>query len=126
MAVATHLPTDGEYVVLGDFENHPDAIIFRDLSGTQIVINAPSGDDVNWGIGDTSEMVLTALHLQQVNGNFRAGPVNAFATTEPTQALVMEAGTAPAGAITTSGGLFSSATVVRKIIAAGTVSNVET
>jgi hypothetical protein len=38
----------------------------------------------------------------------------------------MKSGTAPAGAITTSGGIFSSDTVVRKIIAAGTVSNVET
>jgi hypothetical protein len=35
-------------------------------------------------------------------------------------------GTAFAGAITTSGGIMSDGTVVRKIIAAGTVSNVET
>ena len=59
-------------------------------------------------------------------GNERLGVVSAFATTEPTSAVVMKAGTAPAGAITTSGGIFSSATVVQKIIAAGTVSNVET
>ena len=59
-------------------------------------------------------------------GNVRLGVVSAFATTEPTSAVVMKTGTAPAGAITTSGGIFSSATVVRKIIAAGTVSNVET
>lgn len=58
--------------------------------------------------------------------NLRVGTVSAFATTEPTDAVVMKGGTAPAGAITTSGGLFSSATVVRKIIADGTVSNVET
>ena len=59
-------------------------------------------------------------------GNVRLGVVSAFATTEPTSAVVMKTGTAPAGAITTSGGIFSSATVVRKMIAAGTVSNVET
>ncbi len=38
----------------------------------------------------------------------------------------MKQGTAAAGAITTSSGLFASATVLRKIIADGTVSNVET
>ena len=126
MAIATHDPTDGEFIVLGDLEDHPDAIIFRDRSGTQIVHNAPSGDSVNWGIADTSEMVLTSLHLQQVDGNFRAGPVNAFATTEPTQAAVFEAGTAPVGAITTSSAIYASATIMRKIDADGTDSDMGT
>ena len=58
--------------------------------------------------------------------NLRIGTISAFATTEPTNAVVMRGGTEFAGAITTAGGLMSSATVVRKIIAAGTVSNVET
>ena len=58
--------------------------------------------------------------------NLRIGTISTFATTEPTNTVVMRAGTAPAGAITTAGGLFSSTTVVQKIIAAGTVSNVET
>lgn len=58
-------------------------------------------------------------------GNLRLGAVSAFAATQPTSSVVMKTGTAPAGAITTSGGVFSSATVVRKIIAAGTVTNVE-
>ena len=58
--------------------------------------------------------------------NLRIGTISAFATTEPTNAVVMKVGTEFAGAITTSGGLMSSATVVRKVIAAGTVSNVET
>ena len=58
--------------------------------------------------------------------NLRIGTISAFATTEPTNAVVMKVGTEFAGAITTSGGLMSSSTVVRKIIAAGTVSNVET
>lgn len=74
----------------------------------------------------TGNSVITAGDLRVTAGNERLGAVSAFATTEPTSALVMKAGTAPAGAITTSGGIFSSATVVRKIIAAGTVSNVET
>ena len=59
-------------------------------------------------------------------GNARLGVVSAFGTTEPTSALVMKSGTAYAGAITTSGGIQSTDTVVTKIIAAGTVTNVET
>lgn len=74
----------------------------------------------------TGNSVVSAGDLRVTAGNERLGAVEAFATTEPTSALVMKTGTAPAGAITTSGGIFSSATVVRKIIAAGTVSNVET
>jgi hypothetical protein len=70
--------------------------------------------------------VVTAGDVAVTAGNYRGGPINAFATTEPTQAVVLESGTAPAGAITTSNGMFSSDTVLRKIIAAGTVSNIET
>ena len=58
--------------------------------------------------------------------NLRIGTISAFATTEPTNAIVMRGGTEFAGAITTAGGIMSSATVLRKIIAAGTVSNIET
>lgn len=65
--------------------------------------------------------------LRVANGkNVRVGTISAFATTEPTNAIVFKAGTEFAGAITTSGGLMASATVVRKVIADGTVSNVET
>lgn len=71
-------------------------------------------------------LVATAGDGRITAGNLRLGAVETFATTEPTSAVVMKTGTAPAGAITTSGGIFSSATVVQKIIAAGTVSNVET
>jgi hypothetical protein len=74
----------------------------------------------------TAQLVAATGDVRVTVGNFRAGAVEAFATTEPTSAIVMKTGTAPVGAITTSGGLFSSATVVQKIIAAGTVSNVET
>ena len=71
-------------------------------------------------------VVATAGDVRITAANLRLGAVETFGTTEPTSAVVMKTGTAPAGAITTSGGLFSSATVVQKIIAAGTVSNVET
>ena len=63
-------------------------------------------------------------------GNVQIGNPGAFATTQPQGAVVMGGsslgGIAPAGAIATAGGVFASDTVVRKIIAAGTVSNVET
>lgn len=74
----------------------------------------------------TDNITVTAGDLRVTAGNARLGAVSAFATTEPTSALVMKVGTAPAGAITTSGGIFASSTVVRKIIADGTASNVET
>jgi hypothetical protein len=73
----------------------------------------------------SSGLTVTAGDLAMTAGNLRAGPINAFGTTEPTQAVILEAGTAPAGAITTSSGIFSSSTVLRKIIADGTVSNVQ-
>ena len=72
--------------------------------------------------------VFTASgELRVANGlNIRVGTIAAFATTQPTNAIVFQGGTEFAGAIVTSGGLMSSATVVRKIIADGTASNVET
>lgn len=54
------------------------------------------------------------------------GTASTFSITQPTNALVMRSGTAPAGAIATAAGLFSTDTVMQKIIANGTVSNVET
>ena len=80
----------------------------------------------------TGAQTLTGVttHSDEVriaNGkNLRIGTISAFGTTEPTNAIVMRGGTEFAGAITTAGGLMSSATVVRKIIADGTASNVET
>lgn len=74
----------------------------------------------------TGGITATTGDAKITAGNVRLGAISAFATTEPTSAVVMKAGTAPAGAIATSGGIFSSSTVVQKIIADGTVSNVET
>jgi hypothetical protein len=71
-------------------------------------------------------VVATAGDLKVTAGNVRLGVISAFATTEPTSAVVMKAGTAPSGAITTSGGIFTDGTTVKKIIAAGTVSDVQT
>lgn len=105
----------GNPTALGSFFNNTE--VFRQTASALTVAKATA---VTGGIAATTgDVDVTA-------GNFRAGVKSAFVTTEPTSALVMKTGTAPAGAITTSGGIFASATVVRKIIADGTVSNVET
>lgn len=72
-----------------------------------------------------NEVVSTGDH-KITAGNARLGVVSTFATTEPTSAVVMKQGTAFVGAITTSSGFMSDGTVLKKIIAAGTASNIET
>lgn len=67
---------------------------------------------------------ITAGDAKVTAGNLRLGAISAFATTEPTSAVVMKTGTAPSGAITTSSGVYASATVLRKFIADGTLSDV--
>jgi len=74
----------------------------------------------------TGNLTVTAGDERITAGNLRLGAVSTFGTTEPTSAAVFKVGTAPAGAITTSGGVFTNGTVMRKIIAAGTVTNIET
>ena len=63
-------------------------------------------------------------------GNVAIGNPPAFATTQPQGAVIMggtsRSGIAPVGSIATSGAVFASDTVVMKIIAAGTATNVET
>jgi len=70
------------------------------------------------------DLTTTAGDMHVVAENFYLGAETAFDTTEPTSAMIFKAGTAPVGAIATSSALFASATVLRKIIAASTVSNV--
>ena len=72
----------------------------------------------------------TATGFTSAVGNVSIGNPGAFVTTQPQGAVVMGgsslSGIAPVGAITTAGAVFASDTVVRKILAAGTASNVET
>jgi hypothetical protein len=74
----------------------------------------------------TGNVTATAGDLRVTAGNARLGVVSAFATTEPTSWLVCKQGTQPSGAITTSGGIGANATTVQKIVAGGTINNVET
>jgi hypothetical protein len=62
--------------------------------------------------------------LQVLAENLYLGAATAFATTEPTSAIIIKQGTAFAGAIVTSSAIQANATVLRKIIADGTISNV--
>lgn len=75
---------------------------------------------------NASLFLVAVGDIRATLGNIRLGAVETFATTEPTQWIVFKSGTQPAGAITTSGGLGANDTTVQKIIAAGTINNVET
>lgn len=71
-------------------------------------------------------LVVTLGDLRLTSGNSRHGAATAFATTQPISAAVFKVGTAPAGAIVTSGAIFTDGVTVKKIIADGTVSDVQT
>jgi hypothetical protein len=71
------------------------------------------------------DLTVTAGDAHVVAQNLYMGAETAFATTEPTSAIIFKQGTQAAGAIVTSTALMANATVLRKIIADGTVSNVE-
>ncbi len=72
----------------------------------------------------TAQLVTVASGLSLTTGNVKVGAVGAFATTEPASAVICKSGTEPAGAVVTASGIHANATVLRKIIADGTVSNV--
>ena len=74
----------------------------------------------------TGPLINTAGDHRITAGNYRLGAVEVFGTTEPTSAMVFKQGTAPAGAIETSGALYTDGTNMMKIIAVGTADNVET
>ena len=78
------------------------------------------------GVGSTAgDLTVTAGDAHVVAANLYMGAETAFATTEPTSAIIFKQGTQAAGAIVTSTALMANATVLRKIIADGTISNVE-
>ena len=72
----------------------------------------------------TGDMTVTAGDAHVVAANLYLGAETAFATTEPTSAIIIKQGTAFAGAIVTSSAIQANATVLRKIIADGTISTV--
>ena len=70
-------------------------------------------------------ITVTDGDIKIVAENLYMGAETAFASTEPTSAVVFKQGTAPAGAIGTSSAIFTNGTLMRKIIADGTVSNIQ-
>ena len=103
-----------------DFNYYADdeTIIFGTDSDATIVWD---GDSLN--ITGTLTSVADG-DLQVLAENLYLGAATAFATTEPTSAAIFKSGTQAAGAIGTSSALMANATVLRKIIADGTVSSV--
>ena len=69
-------------------------------------------------------ITVTDGDVKIVAENLYMGAETAFASTEPTSAVVFKTGTAPAGALVTSSAVFANATVLRKLVADGTVSSV--
>ena len=89
------------------------------------------GDSLNAAYSGTAEIVGSATLTQFVAGdvqvlaeNLYLGAATAFGPTEPTSAIIFKQGTAFAGAIGTSSAIQSNGTLLRKVIADGTVSNV--
>ena len=95
-----------------------ETLIFGSDSDATIVWD---GDSLNL----TGSLVSVADgDLQVLAENLYMGAATAFATTEPTSALILKQGTQAAGAIGTSSAIMANATVLRKIIADGTISSV--
>ena len=97
-----------------------DGTVAARLNDTGSYLTIPDG-----GLTVTAgDLTVTAGTVAVVAANIKLGAPANFATTQPTSAVIFKAGTEFAGAIATGGGIMSSATVMRKVIADGTVSNV--
>ena len=110
---------DEETIIFG---TDSDATIAWDGDSLEV-----TSADTNFSAGvtlTTGDMTVTAGDAHVVAQNLYMGAETAFATTEPTSAVVFKSGTAFAGAIGTSSAIQSNGTLLRKVIADGTVSNV--
>lgn len=98
-----------------------NTITYTDAAGLSVAVPvAGTGSTFTraYGIWSTGQI--------RADSNFQVNNVTAFATTQPTGSVVFQSRTAPSGSIATGGALFTDGTVMRKIIADGTASNVET
>ena len=108
---------DDETIIFG---TDSDATIAWDGDSLEV-----TSADTNFSAGvtlTTGDMTVTAGDAHVVAQNLYMGAETAFATTEPVSAAVFKQGTAFAGAIVTSSAVQANATVLRKIIADGTIS----
>ncbi len=101
-----------------------------DFDGDDIAVSQALVSTAAVSTSSTITGTGTGSKLIAPTGNVALGAPAAFATTQPQGAVIMggtsKSGIAPVGAVATSGAVFASDTVVRKIIADGTASNVET
>ena len=101
---------NGDLAVYVNTGTVSEQAVFIDASAKQIALGQ-TGWDVN--------ILEAAVKLT-------LGTPTAFGTTQPTNTIVFKTGTAPAGTITTSCGIFTDGTTLKKIIAANTVSDIQT
>lgn len=126
--VVPALPVDS--IIISDLVTNGDIVLATNNGGnSQAFLQVDSSAGVLNLLGAGTQVIeVAATAVAIANGivKLTLGTVSTFGTTQPTNALVFRSGTAPAGAITTASALFATDTVLQKIIAAGTVSNVET
>ena len=110
---------DDETIIFG---TDSDATIAWDGDSLEV-----TSSDTNFSAAvtlTTGDLTVTAGDAHVTAENLYLGAETAFATTEPTSAIIFKQGTAFAGAIGTSSGIQSNGTLLRKVIADGTLSNV--
>jgi hypothetical protein len=98
-----------------------NAITLTDVAGIRVVIPVASTNMTftrTYGVWSSGQI--------RADSNFQVNNTNTFATTQPTASVVFQQGTEAVGAITTGGAISTDGTVMRKVIAAGTASNIET
>lgn len=132
--VVPALPVDS--IVISNLVASGDIALVTQAAGNSqagLVVDGSAGETLLYAAGvikgtinSTGISIASGNDVRVVLGNLRLGTVSAFATTEPTNAVVIKTGTAPSGAITTSVALYTDGTTMKKIIADGTASDVQT
>lgn len=107
-----------------NFKND-DAVIISGVTTVTFAIHTAGAAGTLTEPTDTTIGTIKSVGVR-ITGNVEHGAVSAFATTEPVSASTYKTGTAPVGAVTTSGTVHTNGTVMRKCIADGTNSNIET
>ncbi len=126
----TTLPSGNNHT--GWYRDGVNGILEWYTSGTKV--GQASGTTVTY-VGTTAATAITAStgnvtatlgDIAALAGNLKLNSPGAFSSTQPVGAAIFMVGTAPAGTITTGGGIFTDGTTMKKIIAANTVSDIQT
>ena len=119
MAIATHDPTDGHSLVIGDIEDLRDCTIFRDTSGTAMIFNTPSGDAYKFGIGDTAYFTIGTTGIGYPSGS---GDAVTQGSSKSTGVTI----NTPTGVITTHGANLATAAEVNFVVTNSSVAITDT